>query len=252
MHGSTRQTLPYLGVQSVLPRLQDSQPVLGKRAGKREYLAWRELSGSQATLTPQSLAHHLPGTASFHLFQKPPRTDGFKAPPAPPQSASLSTQTRVGSAQQVSPVAQPGPALRSGQHPADPAPLPSPRSNWAPHTPLHTMLLQVNRALPQHPDGHTRPLHSGILRPPRSGDLRARLWPGTCKAQSQPPTMLPKAAEATSIFCARARRSSSAQAIAAAASGRHFAQAQYPNTPFSRLRSSLSLRFSPCSVDRRP
>lgn len=92
LHGSTRQTLLYFGVRSLPPRLQDSQPDLRKRAGKREYPAWRELSGSQATLTPQSLAHHLPGIASFHLFQKPPQTDGFKAPPAPPQSASLSTQ----------------------------------------------------------------------------------------------------------------------------------------------------------------
>lgn len=41
--------------------------------------------------------------------------------------------------------------------------------------------------------------------------------------------MLPNAAEATSIFCASARRSASAQATAAAASSKRFAQAQYPD-----------------------
>lgn len=124
-------------------------------------------------LLPSTSSRTLPGPTASKLRQLRPsrRHCPLRRGSAPPS-------------RQVSPVAQPRPALRSGQHPADPAPLPSPRSNWTPHTPLPTMLLQVNRALPQHPDGHTGPLHSVILKPPRRGDLRARLWPAPAKRKA--------------------------------------------------------------------
>lgn len=180
------QTLLYLGVQSVPPRLQDSQPDLRKRAGNLGYprpvRADRianhpnPVEPSATTfrgLLPSTSSRNLPGPTASKLRQLRPsgRHCPLRRGSAPPS-------------RQVSPVALPRPALRSGQHPADPAPLPFPRSNWTPHTPLHTMLLQVNRALPQHPDGHTRPLCSVILKSPRSGDLRARLWPAPAKRRA--------------------------------------------------------------------
>lgn len=205
-------------------------------------------------LTPRSLAHHLPGIASFHLFHKPPRADGFKALPAPPQSASLSTQKRDGSAQQAgchpshSPVPPSGPVSTQLTRRR----CPPRRSNWAPHTPLHTMLLQVNRALPQHHDGHARPLGSVILMPPQRGDLRARLWPAPAerKASHLPcsprlPKRLQFSAQAHAALPLRRRLP---RRLAAGALRRRSVR----TLPSGDWGGSLRLRLSACSVDRRP
>lgn len=124
-------------------------------------------------LLPSTSSRNLPGLTASKLRQLRPsrRHCPLRRGSAPPS-------------RQVSPVALPRPALWSGQHPADPAPLPSRRSNWAPHTPLHTMLLQVNGALPQNPDKNSPPLRSVILKPPRSGDLRAGVWPAPAKRKA--------------------------------------------------------------------
>lgn len=156
LHGSTRQTLLYLGVQSVPPRRQDSQPDLGKRAGK-----W----GYPRLARAGRIANH----ANPEEPCAPPSEDRF-FPPLPETSPGLTASKlrqlrpsrrhcplRRGSAppsRQVSPVARPRPVLRSGQHPADPAPLPSRRSNWAPHTPLHN---HASPSQPSPPSTHPAP-----------------------------------------------------------------------------------------------
>lgn len=116
------------------------------------------------------------------------------------------------------------------------------RSNWAPHTPLHTMLLQVNRTLPQHPDGHARPLCPVIPMPPRSRDLRARLWPAPAESTASHLPCSPRLPRRLQ-FSAQAH-AALAQTNAAAASSRRFAQAQCPNAPCSRPGGSLRLRLS--------
>lgn len=189
-----------MGLSDILPRCKPSSTsvpsrslpvsripslISGRERATWDILARGELTGSQTILTPQSLAHHLPGLLPSTSSRNLSGPTASKLRQLRPSRRHC--PLRRGSAppsRQVSPVAQPGPALRTGQHPADPAPLPFPRSNWTPHTPLHTMLLQVNRALPQHPDGHTRPLCSVILKPPQSGDLRARPWPAPAKRKA--------------------------------------------------------------------
>lgn len=170
-------------------------------------------------LLPSTSSRNLPGPTATKLRQLRPsrRHCPLRRGLAPPSG-------------QVSPVAQPCPALWSGQHPADPAPLPFPRSNWTPHTPLHTMFLQVNRALPQHPDGHTRPLRSVILKPPRSGDLGAGLWPAPAKRKASHlpcSPMLPKRLQ----FSAQAHAALPLRRRSQPRLSECFAQAQYRDSP---------------------
>lgn len=245
LHNSTRPTLLFLGVLPVPPRPGIPSLILALEQSRQ--LVISSHGASCADHKPSSTRRDsrttslglLPSISSRNL----PGSRAGRTPPAPPQSASLSTQKRVGSAQQAGVTLRTAPSrppVRSVPGRPAAAALPETQLGSSHPSPCHA---SSSRSCPSLSTLTGTPGPSVRLSRSRHGAVTSAPCSGrTCQAQTLPPTMLPNAAEAASTFCASARHSPSAQANAADS-----AQAQYADACFSRL-GSLAAFGSPGAV----